>query len=54
MKNFTIAALAAVLVLGACSDNEPKPDVLPVVEGPGSEPEPLTPDRTRDGPTKLP
>ena len=54
MKTITLAALA-VLALSACSGNkEPTPDVLPVVEGPGSEPEPLTPDRDVDGPPRLP
>lgn len=54
MKFYGIIALAA-LSLVACSDNEPKPDVIPppLDGGSGSEPTPLTPDPVPDSPPKV-
>ena len=51
-----IASMAFALMAAACSDNEPKPDVIPapIDGGAGAEPTPLTPDPAPDGAIKQP
>ena len=56
MKLTASIVIALALMATACSNSEPKPDVIPppVDAGPGSEPQPLPVTPPVDEPTRVP